>query len=213
MKNRISVIAVLLLGLGIVVYFTAFGDETAGRDKDDGVADGESASASDTRVSTRDKEKKDRAVMLNKALKALNLQRQQRAKRAKERDKEPQGADRGTMADKFNEGVGIHSLETLEAELERGVKDEQWRAEVSTHLEDLFDKMKPVGTSVGSVDCTTTMCGVTLRHKDHAAFQEFGSSSDFAGPWDRGERFGTFSMVKDNLSIRFFFSKEGERLP
>jgi len=117
------------------------------------------------------------------------------------------------MADKFNEGAEKHDLETLEAELERGARDEQWSAEVAAHLEDLFDKMKPTGTSVGSVDCTATMCGVTLRHKDHAAFQEFGASKDFAGPWDKGERFGTFSMMKDNLSIRFFFSKEGERLP
>ncbi|MCP4677479.1 MAG: hypothetical protein GY854_18590 [Deltaproteobacteria bacterium] len=214
MRKKTSMIAALILGLGIVVYFTVRENETTDGDKDDRVADNKPGAVSDTQASMRDSQKKDRAIRLNKALKAMELQHQrQQAHRAKERDEESSDADRGTMADKFNESFKKHSLKTLEAELVSGIKDEQWREEVVSHLNDLFEKMKSRGTNVESVDCTTKMCGVTLRHKDHAAFQEFGSSKDFAGPWDKGERFATFSMVKDNLSIRFFFSKEGRRLP
>jgi len=85
MKKKIWVIGALLLGLGIIAYFAASENEAVGSGEDDGVADSRPDSHFEPRSSVKDKKKKDRAVMLNKALKVMKLQQDSSSKHTVQR--------------------------------------------------------------------------------------------------------------------------------
>ncbi len=213
MKKVIAAFLVLLVVLGVVVYFAPGKQETGdGEDTSDVAQNSESGDrvVSATQMNAH---KEKRAMMLKQAMAAMarNDKNRNEQKSAEPANQENSGG--GNVGDKFNPKDVQYDIEKLEEHLEGGEKNEEWQAEVEAHVNELFDTMRLKGSSVASVECTTTLCKMRLRHDDHAAFQQFGAVKNFDGPWDKGDRVGTLSINDDALYTRLFFSKEGTKLP
>ncbi len=214
MKKVIAAFLVLLVVLGVALYF-AQGKQETGAGGDTGNVAEESERDNRAISSTRmDTQKEKRAMMLKQALAAMaqkdENRREQKPVAPVNAPANPSG---GNVGDKFNPKDVQYDIEKLEKHLENGEKDEKWQAGVVAHVNELFENMQLKGSSVASVECTTTLCKLRLRHNDHAAFQEFGAVKNFDGPWDKGDRVGTLSINDDALYTRLFFSKEGTKLP
>ncbi len=117
----------------------------------------------------------------------------------------------------LHEKTGPYYWELAPQILEDIIRDESrdavWQTDVETAAEKLFSEIAPKGTTLGKVNCRSTLCKIHFSHDDETAYKTFMDSRMEKGPWigGAGDALGGYERG-DNGELESFvyFSKKND---